>query len=484
MQALLQLVLIWSAVYFAAVVADRTRMTPVLFYLFFGALMANLGLLPEKPGPFIENLANLGIIIIMFALGFEEDTSRFFAAVRSAWGIALFGALGPFLAAWATTYLLFGNMQAALMTGLALAATTVSLSVVSMRHLGLSRSRAARLIMTSAVIDNISSLALVAMVLPIATGSAGPDPESIALSIVRALGFFAFAAVLGIYILPRVEDGWFARVPFLSRFSFAQLVAAARGEYAVLTTLLAGLAIGLIAHEFGLHPTVGAYIAGLLLREEYYDLGALRGNAWRMTKRVIDEAAFRLFGPVFFVTLGARIVLDGEILAEVLPSALALMLAVFAAQVASASLAARFTAGSSWPEALMIGFGMLGRAELAFVVSDIAYVQYGIISQVQFYVIMFAIFGLNIMVPLTTAFWKPVYVGRDPRHARPEYGRRPRKGAARGTARLLHEGRPVHDMAERARFISDAETRRRLRRKRRRLTRRPLPGERSSFPDG
>ena len=59
----------------------------------------------------------------------------------------------------------------------------------------------------------------------------------------------------------------------------------------------------------------------------------------------------------------------------------------------------------------MIGFGMLGRAELAFVVMDIGYVQNNILTDEAFYTLMFAAFWLNVAVPVTIAWWKPYYAG-------------------------------------------------------------------------
>jgi Na+:H+ antiporter len=55
----------------------------------------------------------------------------------------------------------------------------------------------------------------------------------------------------------------------------------------------------------------------------------------------------------------------------------------------------------------MIGFGMLGRAELAFVVMDIAYAQHGVINDEMFYTLMLTAFCLNIAVPLMIRWWKP-----------------------------------------------------------------------------
>jgi hypothetical protein len=52
---------------------------------------------------------------------------------------------------------------------------------------------------------------------------------------------------------------------------------------------------------------------------------------------------------------------------------------------------------------------MLGRAELAFVVMDIAYTQNAILSTEAFYTLMATAFGLNVAVPICITWWKPYY---------------------------------------------------------------------------
>ena len=59
----------------------------------------------------------------------------------------------------------------------------------------------------------------------------------------------------------------------------------------------------------------------------------------------------------------------------------------------------------------MIGMGMLGRAELAFIVINIAFVQNSVISIVEFYTLMITAFMLNITVPISLKWWKPFYLG-------------------------------------------------------------------------
>ena len=94
MEALEQLALIWAGVLVAAYLARRTRLTPVLYFLAIGSLFVNVGLLPAEPHEFIRGFAEIGIILIMFALGFEEQAAHFLQSIKRNWGIALFGASG------------------------------------------------------------------------------------------------------------------------------------------------------------------------------------------------------------------------------------------------------------------------------------------------------------------------------------------------------------------------------------------------------
>jgi Kef-type K+ transport system membrane component KefB len=164
----------------------------------------------------------------------------------------------------------------------------------------------------------------------------------------------------------------------------------------------------------GFHPAIGAYFAGLFLKEEYfvYTKNEKLLSNKKDAQFVINHLAYTIFGPIFFVMLGTKLLFDMKIILGVLPAALVLFLAVFILQILSAALAARYTGSYRWHESIMIGFGMLGRAELAFIVIDIAYVENHLITIEQFYILMITIFFLNIAVPLGIKWWKPYYEGK------------------------------------------------------------------------
>jgi Kef-type K+ transport system membrane component KefB len=415
MDPLLELVIIWIGVFVAIIAAKKTKLTPVLYFLAVGAVLVNTGILPTETSPFIGGLAEFGIVAIMFALGFEENTANFLTSVKRSWGIALFGAIAPFTTAYLAALYFWGDTNMAIMCGLAMTATAVSLTMVSLKGEGLSNSTAATGIMTSAVLDDVGSLALVAILVPITTGAATLSIAGIGLIVGKAIAFFAVVTLLGAIIFPHGSSGLLARFPFLQKFGVRQIFQFAEGEHTTLSVLTIAAVVGVLAHWFGFHPAIGAYMAGLVLREEYFhSVKSIGENQYEKTRKVVDNVAFSWIGPVFFVDLGTRIVFDMDMFIGVIPEVVILTTGLFVMQILSASLAARYTGNFSPEESVMIGLGMLGRAELAFVVMDIAYIENQIFTDEVFYTLMITAFWLNIAVPVTIKWWKPYYTGEKP----------------------------------------------------------------------
>ncbi|WP_415406459.1 cation:proton antiporter [Sulfurovum sp. CS9] len=143
-----------------------------------------------------------------------------------------------------------------------------------------------------------------------------------------------------------------------------------------------------------------SYVAGLFLKEEYFlcTEDEKIANHKKDAEFVINHLAFTIFGPIFFVMLGTQLIFNMEIILDILPAALVLFGSVFILQILSASFAARYTGGYKWHESIMIGFGMLGRAELAFIVINIAYTKNHLITLEQFYTLILTLFLLNVTV--------------------------------------------------------------------------------------
>jgi Kef-type K+ transport system membrane component KefB len=121
--------------------------------------------------------------------------------------------------------------------------------------------------------------------------------------------FFVLVSAVGAWLLPYEPKSWFGRLPLIRNINAQSVLSFQNGEYATLGALLLALCLGLLSHYLGFHPAVGAYMAGLILKEEYFkDIEGV--DTYTVTKHAIDNGAFAWLGPVFFVQLGTHILFE------------------------------------------------------------------------------------------------------------------------------------------------------------------------------
>ena len=435
----------YSAIVFIVVLVSKlisktTKTVDVLWLIVFGSILTNIGLLPEH-NESLETIGEWGILFIMFALGLEEDLNRFTQGLKRSIGVALIGAAFPFMAGYGIASLVGGyEHNICMLWGLTMTATAVSLTMMSLRGDLMHKSTAATGIMTAAIIDDVLSLVGVAILIPLIVASTAGGAEGgvgfaeISMIVLKVIIFFAITLFLGLIAFPErapreLPEG--ANIFQRIAHAFSRLVAKVgvrkillvhKGEFTPLVMLFFAMIAGVTAHLLGFHPAIGAYFAGLFFHREYFIFSKEKTNEegetyieeddhFHEANHVIEHLAFTIFGPIFFVNLGGKLLFDWDIMVKVLPVAFLLFITVVVFQVVSASVAARFTGNYKWHESVMIGLGMLGRAELAFIVINIAFVQENIIGVEEFYTLMFACFMLNITVPIALKWWKPYYLG-------------------------------------------------------------------------
>ena len=401
----------------------------MLWLIILGALFGSLGIIPEHH-EVLEYIGEWGIVFIMFALGFDEDLEHFRKGLQRSLGIAVIGAIFPFLAGYFCAKLFGYDESVALLWGLTMTATAVSLTMVSLKAKGLHKSEAATGIMTAAVVDDVLSLIGVAIIVPLALtaqksgGAITIEWNNIGTIAFKVVLFFALVLIIGLFTFPeRTPKEIEANSTILQKLDFyltklfipisvKRFLMLYSGEFTPLIMVFLALGMGALADIFGFHPAIGAYFAGLFLKKEYFLFDDKKETIYKQSKFVMDHLAFTIFGPIFFVNLGSKIVFDFSIISNIWWQVLLLFALVFTFQILSATLAARFTGGYRWCDSTMIGLGMLGRAELAFIVINIAYTENHIFNDAQFQTLIFATFLLNITVPLVINWWKPYYEGK------------------------------------------------------------------------
>jgi len=312
---------------------------------------------------------------------------------------------------------------------------------------------------------------MVAIMVPICTGEAEPTAPGILWVFSKSIIFFVLVAILNMFIFPvvrKIEDIEKYKIlnmmPGVRSIGIHFFVRFNHGEQATLSAFIVALSVGLLAAAFGFHPCIGAYMAGLILEERYFDIelddedddldpmvsngqnhangqdgaGMSEGelgvpdweeseerwtNVFHHVKDIIEDAAFCWIGPIFFLNMGAQIKIRADLLGLCIGPAIAIYFYLGIGQIISAAVAARYVPGGfTWAESWMIGIGMLGRAELFFVVLNLAYLTNPIISEEMFFTLTLSAMMLNITVPIAIAWYKPYYMGIKGLFLRPSSG--------------------------------------------------------------
>jgi len=369
----LDLLILLVGIWIVAVTLRPLGLPTVMGELIVGVVVGPAVLGWIEPNDAIRLLADIGIFFLMLHAGLETQPVQFYDALKRSLGVAVVGAIVPFAVSFGVATLFGLDVIGATFIGLTMTATAVVITLKSLKDLGLANTRVARVIVASCVIDDLLTLVVFGLVIGMLSGGEF-DPMTIVITIGKVVSFFGAALLLGRFVYPRLT------LPFRSE-----------GGKGFTFVLLAAIAAGLFAEAIGLHMILGAYLVGLFFEEK-----VAHPN---LVKVVTDRSygiAYSFLGPIFFISLGFSITFD---ISGSGVGFLALLTSlVIVGQILSAGgMALRM--GMPPREALTVGVGMCGRAELAFILASLALAQ-GAIDQPIFSILIFTAFLLNLFTPL------------------------------------------------------------------------------------
>ena len=198
---LLQIAIILLATKLLGLVTKRISLPQVVGALAAGIILGPMLLDVVERNSLISNLAELGVIVLMFSAGLETDLQELKKAGLASFVIALLGVLVPlgggfFLAHFFNTEqdpemssLFWQNM----FIGVIMTATSVSITVETLKELGVLNSRAGNAILGAAVIDDILGIIALTVIISLGgkTGEEGGE---------KTFGSFAGDGVLTVFI--------------------------------------------------------------------------------------------------------------------------------------------------------------------------------------------------------------------------------------------------------------------------------------------
>ncbi len=364
---LILMVIVWTT----AVVLRRIGLPTILGELVAGVLLGPAVLGWVEPNKIIEVLAHMGIFFLMLHTGVTTKPREFFRAMRSSIGVATVGAIVPFSVSLGVGFMFGLDWKSAIFIGLTMTATAVVVTLKIFRELDLHNTRMARLVVAACVVDDMLTLLFFSLVLNVLNGQA-LNLESIFTIFAKVIVFFGIVIGIGVWLYPYFKH------PFQNRdgkgFTFL---------------LVLGLAFGLFAEAIGLHIILGAYIAGLFFREEVARIALIQ----KVEDRLYG-IAYSFLGPIFFISLGFNITFEA-LQGTGLWFVLTLTLVCAVGQIISAGGMA-YRGGFTRAESLSIGVGMMGRAEIAFILASLG-LHMQVINDKIFSVLIFTTFLLNIM---------------------------------------------------------------------------------------
>ena len=376
--SLLNLLLVLLAAWLAGNIAERLRYPSVLGELLVGILLGPpvLGLLQGSEA--LAVLAELGVLLMMLYIGMEIDPR---GIAKASWGgllAAVGGFITPFVLAYFTVIWFGGTPLGGLFVGIAAGITSLATKSRILVDLRLLDTRVAHVLMAGALISD--TLALIAFAAILGVADAGEvDVLAIGWVALKALLFFAVTVAIGFKVFP-----WAGRrltqVGLTNRtfhFTFVLLLAVAFAELAELA---------------GLHGILGAFIAGLFIRDNV--LGRRLGQE---LTRAVGDASLGLLAPIFFVTAGFEVSFRVFVSSD-----LWLLLAIMGVAIVGKVLGTvlfYLPTRHGWREGLTIGLGMNGRGAVEIIVAGIG-LERGLISQEIFSILVFMAIFTTATVPL------------------------------------------------------------------------------------
>lgn len=295
-------------------------------------------------GETISQLGEMGVLLLMFIAGLELHINELAGHVKIStlasltgliFSIGLGGGIGLLfgLDPWAATFL-----------GLALGATSISISARTLMELKMLRSRVGLGLLGAAVIDDVLTVLSFSVVMAIQGGSG--NISSYLWVLARMVIFLLIAVAFGLWLLPRMVH------------ITAQLPVS---QGALTLSIVILLAYGLTAELVGgMAAIIGAFVAGLMFG---------RTSEKGQLEQGINALAYGFFVPIFFVNIGLT-VNARELHSEALWFVVAIIAIAILGKLIGAALGARL-GGSGWQEAISIGAGMIPRGEVTLIIASL-----------------------------------------------------------------------------------------------------------------
>ena len=375
---LLDLALILLSTKLLGLAAQKFQMPQVVGALLAGLILspAGLGLLSETE--FTAQLSELGVIVLMFSAGMGTDIKELKNSGKAGFMVALLGVAAPFVMgaglAWGAAeagLIESSGMIENIFIGTVLTATSVSITVETLKEMKKLETKVGNTILAAALIDDVLGLIALTLVCSLAGGD-----ESIGMVLLKIAGFFIFAFAVGFaanrifcWMLKR-QHGWASHRNSVFAFVLCLVMAYCAEEL------------------FGVADITGAYAAGLAV-------ACTPKGTYIQTK--YNPLGYLLLTPVFFASIGINVQISG-LTGGMVVFAILLLLVSIVSKLLGCGLGAKACRFST-RESIQVGAGMACRGEVALIVANRG-LSMGVLSSAMMTPIVITVVCGTILTPI------------------------------------------------------------------------------------
>lgn len=344
--------------------------------IILGPSVLNFISLDSASGSYLEITAEIGVIFLMFSAGLDTDLKEIKENVVSSFFIALVGVIVPLVGGFVGYALFFHTdvsdfqeMLKSVFIGVILTATSVSITVETLRELGKLKGKVGSTILGAAVIDDILGIVVLTVVTSLQDTSV--NPVTVLIKIVLYFIMIGVLFFLSSKCKKWIEgDGNNKRRQAIFALAFCFLLSYVSERF------------------FGIADITGAYFAGLMLC-------SMKTGIYVESRT--NYLSYLFFSPVFFASIGIKVSLDGMNGSMIGFTAILLAIALLT-KVVGCGLGAKLCRYTN-REALQIGVGMISRGEVALIVAQKGY-QFGLLDDRFFAPVIVVVIVTTLVTPI------------------------------------------------------------------------------------
>lgn len=234
---------------------QRLRLPPVLGYLCVGLMIGPTAFNWVNESEELPDLAELGVVFLLFSLGLEFSLSKMIALRRVVFGLGSLQVLGTGAVLGALLMSLGMPTTPALLLGAGLSLSSTAIVSKELSSLGEIFSSHGQNAIAVLLFQDVVAVLLLTLVPVFAGNSDQAWYWALPLTLGKTIVLFIGLLLASRWLLPRL---------------FHEVAAARSPELFVLLALVIVLLTAWLTHLLGLSPALGAFLAGMLLGESHY----------------------------------------------------------------------------------------------------------------------------------------------------------------------------------------------------------------------